>query len=105
MWHATNQGGIFDNQDNSILGKTTDVGKGLADGLKAAKTKRCYFALVLKGGTDSAPIVSKSTIAVPAIAEVNDVPRACVRIARARNAKCLLFSSVSHDSWLDSCCR
>ena len=51
------------------MGNTAELDKDLADGLKAAKTKRCYFALVLKGGTDGALLVSKTKIAAPAIAE------------------------------------
>ena len=51
------------------MGKTTELDKDLADGLKSAKSKRCYFVLVLKGGTDGALLVSKSKIGAPAIAE------------------------------------
>ena len=41
----------------------------LVNGLKAAKSKRCYFALVLKGSTDGALIVSKVKVPPTAIAE------------------------------------
>jgi hypothetical protein len=51
------------------MGNTAELDKDLADGLKAAKTKRCYFALVLKGGTDGALLVSKTKVPAPAIAE------------------------------------
>ncbi len=62
-------GNYFNHQDDAIMGKTSELDKDLADGLKAAKSKRCYFTLVLKGGTDGALIVSKTKIAAPAIAE------------------------------------
>jgi hypothetical protein len=51
------------------MGNTAELDKDLIDGLKAAKTKRCYFVLVLKGGTDGALLVSKTKVAAPAIAE------------------------------------
>jgi len=51
------------------MGNTTELDKDLLDGLHAAKTKRCYFALVLKGGTDGALLVSKTKIPPAAIAE------------------------------------
>src|SRR5580704_11812654 len=51
------------------MAKATELDKDLAAGLKAAKSKRCYFVLVLKGGTDGALLVSKTKIAAPAIAE------------------------------------
>lgn len=51
------------------MGNTAELDKELVDGLKVAKTKRCYFALVLKGGTDGALLVSKTKIPAPAIAE------------------------------------
>ncbi len=51
------------------MGKTVELDKNLADGLKAAKSKRCYFALVLKGAADGALLVSKTKIAAPAIGE------------------------------------
>ncbi|HEX3998464.1 MAG TPA: hypothetical protein VHX65_07940 [Pirellulales bacterium] len=51
------------------MAKATELDKDLADGLKAAKSKRCYFALVLKGGTDGAMVVSKTKIPAPAIAD------------------------------------
>jgi hypothetical protein len=51
------------------MGNTTELDKDLVDGLHAAKTKRCYFALVLKGGTDGALLVSKTKIPPTAIAD------------------------------------
>jgi hypothetical protein len=51
------------------MGKTAELDKELVEGLKTAKTKRCYFVLVLKGGTDGALLVLKTKIAAPAIAE------------------------------------
>jgi hypothetical protein len=51
------------------MAKTAELDTELVDGLKAAKSKRCYFVLVLKGGTDGALLVSKTKIAAPAIAE------------------------------------
>jgi hypothetical protein len=41
----------------------------LANGLKAAKSKRMYFAAVLKGGADGALIVSKTKVSPADIAE------------------------------------
>ena len=51
------------------MGNTAELDKDLADGLKVAKTKRCYFALVLKGGTDGALLILKTKVPAPAIAE------------------------------------
>ena len=51
------------------MGNTAELDKDLVDGLKTAKTKRCFFVLVLKGGTDGVLLVSKTKIAAPAIAE------------------------------------
>lgn len=51
------------------MGSSTELDKDLANGLTAAKSKRCFFVLVLKGGTDGALLVSKTKIAAPAIAE------------------------------------
>jgi len=51
------------------MGSTAELDKDLADGLKAAKTKRCYFALVMKGSTDGALLISKNKVPAPAIAE------------------------------------
>ena len=50
------------------MGTTTEVDEELVEGLRAAKSKRCYFVLVLKGGTSGALAVSKTKIAAPAIA-------------------------------------
>jgi hypothetical protein len=51
------------------MGNTAELDKGLIDGLKIAKTKRCFFVLVLKGATDGMLLVSKTKIPAPAIAE------------------------------------
>src|SRR5438270_9697308 len=49
--------------------KVEELDAELATGLKAAKGKRMYFAVVLKGGADGALIVSKQKVPAPAIAE------------------------------------
>jgi hypothetical protein len=51
------------------MAKTAELDKDLVDGLKAAKSKRAYFALVLKGGSDGALILSKTKVPPAAIAE------------------------------------
>jgi hypothetical protein len=51
------------------VGKAAELDKELVDGLKAAKSKRACFALVLKGSNDGALIVSKTKVAPTAIAE------------------------------------
>lgn len=51
------------------MGSTAELDEDLVDGLKAAKSKRCYFVLVFKGGAGGALLVSKSKIGAPAIAE------------------------------------
>jgi hypothetical protein len=51
------------------MGNTAELDKGLVDGLKAAKTKRCYFVLVLKGATDGVLLVSKIRIPPAAISD------------------------------------
>ncbi len=40
----------------------TELDEELASGLKAAKSKRCYFALVMKGGADGALLVTKTAV-------------------------------------------
>src|ERR1700757_4088678 len=45
-----------------------ELDQELVEGLKAAKSKRCYFALVVKGGADGALVVSKTKIPPAAIA-------------------------------------
>jgi hypothetical protein len=44
------------------VGKTDLLDEELVAGLKLAKTKRCYFALVVKGATDGALVVSKQKV-------------------------------------------
>ncbi len=44
------------------MAKAAELDKGLADGLKAAKSKRAYFAFVLKGSSDGALLVSKTKV-------------------------------------------
>jgi hypothetical protein len=51
------------------MAKAAELDKDLVDGLKAAKSKRAYFALVLKGSNDGALIVSKTKVPPAAIAE------------------------------------
>lgn len=51
------------------MASQTDFDEELAAGLKAAKSKRCSFALVLKGGADGALIVSKTAVPPAAIAD------------------------------------
>jgi hypothetical protein len=51
------------------MGNTAETEQDLAAGLKAAKSKRCYFALVLKGGADGILIVKKSKVPSPEIAD------------------------------------
>ncbi len=41
---------------------TAEIDEDLVSGLKTARTKRMYFAVVLKGGTDGALMVSKQKI-------------------------------------------
>ncbi len=41
---------------------TAEIDEDLVTGLKAARSKRMYFAVVLKGGTDGALLVSKQKI-------------------------------------------
>ncbi len=51
------------------MGKAAELDEELVGGLKAAKSKRAYFALVLKGSNDGALIVSKTKVAPTAITE------------------------------------
>src|SRR6266403_104858 len=51
------------------MGKVQEIDEELVTGLKAAKSKRMSFAVVLKGGSDGALIVSKQKIPPTAIAE------------------------------------
>jgi hypothetical protein len=51
------------------MASQTDFDEELAAGLKAAKSKRCCFALVMKGGADGALIVAKAKVPPAAIAE------------------------------------
>jgi hypothetical protein len=51
------------------MAKVVELDAELAAGLKQAKGKRMYFAVVLKGGADGALIVSKTKVPAPAIAE------------------------------------
>jgi hypothetical protein len=51
------------------MASQTDFDEELAAGLKAAKSKRCCFALVMKGGADGALIVAKTKVPPAAIAE------------------------------------
>jgi len=51
------------------MAKVVELDKDLVDGLKAAKSKRAYFVLVLKGSNDGALIVSKTKVAPTEIAE------------------------------------
>src|SRR5689334_16158820 len=51
------------------MAKTAELDADLANGFKLAKTKRVYFALVLKGGTDGALILSKTKVPLAAIAD------------------------------------
>ena len=44
------------------MGKQAELDEELVVGLKAAKSKRCYFVLVLKGVTDGVLIVSKQKV-------------------------------------------
>lgn len=53
----------------SRVAKPENLDTALADGLKQAKTRRMYFAFVVKGGTDGALIVAKKKIPPTAIAE------------------------------------
>ena len=59
----------FVHRKENTVGKAAELDEELADGLKAAKSKRAYFVLVLKGGSDGALIVSKTKVAPTAIAE------------------------------------
>lgn len=51
------------------MAKSGEMNEELVTGLKAAKSKRAYFALVLKGGKDGALIVSKTKVPPAAIAD------------------------------------
>jgi len=51
------------------MAKTAELDKDLVDGLKAAKSKRAYFALVLKGSNDGALILSKTKVTPADITE------------------------------------
>ncbi len=51
------------------MAKTAELNEDLINGLKAAKSKRAYFALILKGATDGALIVSKTKVPPAQIAE------------------------------------
>jgi hypothetical protein len=62
-------GNHFENQEDAIMAKVAELDKDLVDGLKAAKTKRAYFALVLKGSNDGALIVSKTKVPPTGIAD------------------------------------
>ncbi len=44
------------------MAKAAELDKDLVDGLKATKSKRGYFALVLKGSNDGALIISKTKV-------------------------------------------
>jgi hypothetical protein len=44
------------------MAKTIEIDEQLAAGLKAAKAKRMYFAVALKGGTDGALVIGKEKI-------------------------------------------
>jgi hypothetical protein len=44
------------------MAKTDTVDEELVNGLKVAKTKRCYFALVMKGGADGALLITKQKV-------------------------------------------
>ncbi|HEV2969685.1 MAG TPA: hypothetical protein VGY55_06825 [Pirellulales bacterium] len=50
------------------MAKAAELDKDLVDGLKAAKSKRAYFALVLKGASDGALILSKTKVPPASIA-------------------------------------
>src|SRR5258706_16222071 len=61
---------IRDSRDGVfVVPKVEELDAELAAGLKQAKGKRMYFAVVVKGGTDGALIVSKQKIPPTAIAE------------------------------------
>src|ERR1700694_4720436 len=49
-------------REDTIMAKAAELDMDLAAGLKAAKSKRAYFALVLKGSNDGALIVSKTKV-------------------------------------------
>lgn len=51
------------------MGKAAELDEELVEGLKAAKSKRAYFALVLKGSNDGALLVSKTKVSPTAITE------------------------------------
>jgi len=51
------------------MANQTELDEELAAGLKAAKSKRCYFALVMKGGADGTLVVAKAKVPPAAIAE------------------------------------
>lgn len=51
------------------MAKAAELNLDLVNGLKLAKTKRVYFVLVLKGGSDGALIVSKTKVPPAQIAE------------------------------------
>ncbi|HEV2972277.1 MAG TPA: hypothetical protein VGY55_20045 [Pirellulales bacterium] len=51
------------------MGKVQEIDQELATGLKQAKGKRMYFAVVLKGASDGALIVSKQKVPPKDIAE------------------------------------
>ena len=48
--------------------KEDELDQELIEGLKDAKSKRCHFVLVMKGGADGALVISKTKIGAPAIA-------------------------------------
>lgn len=51
------------------MGENSGTDKDLASALKAAKTKRMFFAMVAKGGSDGCLIVSKTKVPASQIAE------------------------------------
>ncbi len=51
------------------MAKTQELDQELVEGLKLARTKRMYFAAVLKGGNDGALLVKKTKVPPNAIAE------------------------------------
>ena len=61
-----------------------EIDEELVTGLKAAKSKRMSFAVVLKGGSDGALIVSKQKIPPTAIAEAKKESGGSAVISRRR---------------------
>jgi hypothetical protein len=56
-------------REDAIMAKAAELDTELVNGLKSAKSKRAYFALVLKGSSDGALIISKTKVPATAIAE------------------------------------